>query len=162
MIDAAGFRANVGIILVGDDDRVFWAKLIKQQSAWQFPQGGINKGEEPVDAMYRELYEETGLAKGDVELLGSTQGWMRYRLPKRYQRSNQKKPCIGQKQKWFLLRLVGDPSSIRFDAVGSPEFSDYQWVSYWYPVSHVISFKRDVYRRALSELAPLLKPANGK
>lgn len=162
MIDAAGFRPNVGIILVDDDDRVFWAQLVRQKSAWQFPQGGIDEGEKPVDAMYRELYEEVGLTRQDVSLLGQTQGWMKYRLPKRFQRANQKRPCIGQKQKWFLLRFTGDSSSIRFDATNSPEFAGYQWVSYWYPVNQVISFKRDVYRRALAELAPFLRSAKGR
>lgn len=61
--------------------------------------------------------------------------------------------CVGQKQKWYLLRLRGDQGRIRFDRGGKPEFDGWKWVSYWYPISQVIEFKREVYRKALKELA---------
>jgi putative (di)nucleoside polyphosphate hydrolase len=156
MIDAAGFRSNVGIILANDEGQVFLGKRVGQSDAWQFPQGGVNEGETAEEALFRELYEETGLTRTDVEVLGSTRGWLRYRLPTRYQRKNTHPRCVGQAQKWFLLRLLADESSIRFDRAARPEFDGWSWVSYWYPITNVISFKRDVYRRALSELAPKL------
>ena len=151
-IDKDGFRPNVGIILADDMGRLLWAKRVRQ-NAWQFPQGGIDAGENPRDALYRELYEEVGLESKDVKILAHTRGWLRYRLPKQYLRRNSSPMCIGQKQKWYLLRLSGDQNGIRFDRGGKPEFDGWKWVNYWYPISQVIEFKRDVYRRALKELA---------
>ena len=90
-----------------------------------------------------------------VELVGSTPGWLRYRLPRRYQRHNSKPLCIGQKQVWFLLRFLGDDSAFRLDHCRQPEFSSYRWVDFWYPVDNVITFKRRVYRKALSLLEPM-------
>ncbi|WP_323841650.1 MULTISPECIES: RNA pyrophosphohydrolase [unclassified Moraxella] len=151
MIDSDGFRANVGIILANTQGQVLWAKRIGHNS-WQFPQGGIDYGETPLDAMYRELYEEVGLQPHHVELLAVTKDWLRYRLPKRYVRTNQEPLCIGQKQKWFLLRLdENNTKHIRFDT-SKPEFDEWQWVSYWYPLDQVVAFKRGVYQRALQEL----------
>lgn len=158
MIDADGFRPNVGIVVLGPGKQVLWAKRIGQE-AWQFPQGGIQRGESPEQALYRELHEELGLEEHDVEILGSTQGWLRYRLPLRYIRKHKKPICIGQKQKWYLLRLVGDPDRIHFDHVDKPEFEHWRWVDYWYPPNDVIFFKRSVYRRALRQLEPLLGDA---
>jgi putative (di)nucleoside polyphosphate hydrolase len=136
-----------------------WAKRIRQQS-WQFPQGGIRTDEAPVEAMYRELKEEIGLLPDHVELMGSTKGWLRYRLPERLVRRHRKPTCIGQKQVWFLLRMLGSESDVRLDLSEQPEFDYWRWVDYWYPLHAVVSFKRQVYRRALEELAPLLFPDN--
>ncbi len=158
VIDADGFRANVGIIIADDKGRLLIAKRIVQD-AWQFPQGGIGQKETPEAAMYRELHEELGLHPDDVRCLGRTERWLRYRLPKRYIRRNKKPLCIGQKQIWFLLRLVADEASIRFDVHEAPEFERWQWVDTSEPVDRVIYFKRDVYRRALDELMPLLAQA---
>ncbi len=157
VIDSEGFRSNVGIILTKGDGRVFWGRRCGQRS-WQFPQGGIKAEESPEDAMYRELLEETGLHPEHVEILGCTQRWLRYRLPSRFIRRNRHPLCIGQKQIWYLLRLVGKERD--FDLAGSdrPEFDFWTWVDYWYPTGAVVHFKRDVYNKALSELAPLLFP----
>ncbi|GAB4190539.1 MAG: RNA pyrophosphohydrolase [Wenzhouxiangellaceae bacterium] len=155
VIDPDGFRPNVGIVLIRGDHHVFWARRIND-SGWQFPQGGINSDETPREAMYRELREETGLLPEHVQLLGATPGWLRYRLPRRYRRNHQKPLCIGQKQVWFLLQLLGEEQHICLDALGKPEFDCYRWVDFWYPVDHVISFKREVYRKALNHLAPLM------
>ncbi|MFW2176936.1 MULTISPECIES: RNA pyrophosphohydrolase [unclassified Moraxella] len=155
MIDAEGFRANVGIILANTQGQVLWAKRVGHD-AWQFPQGGIDYGETPVDAMYRELWEEVGLYPEHVKLLSQTQNWLRYRLPKRFVRQGQQPLCIGQKQKWFLLQLdEKNVQYIRFDTA-KPEFDHWEWVSYWYPLNQVVAFKRNVYRRALLELSPQL------
>lgn len=155
MVDRDGFRPNVGIIIADGRGRILWAKRVGQD-AWQFPQGGIQVGESPEKALYRELYEEVGLHREDVEILACTRGWLRYRLPRHMQGRRRTQPqCIGQKQKWFLLKLVSDESRIRFDGCDTPEFDGWRWVNYWYPVTQVIDFKRNVYRRALKELAPL-------
>ena len=153
MIDSDGFRANVGIVLANDRGQVLWARRVGGRDAWQFPQGGINAGESPEEALYRELHEEVGLLPQQVEVLGATRGWLRYRLPKRFIRKGQNPVCIGQKQKWFLLRMLEDDKAVKLDLNAKPEFDYWRWVSYWYPLDQVISFKREVYRRAMKELA---------
>jgi putative (di)nucleoside polyphosphate hydrolase len=155
VIDPDGFRQNVGIVLSGTGGRLLWAKRINQD-AWQFPQGGIQRGESPREALYRELHEELGLLPEHVQILGVTTGWLRYRLPSRYLRRGRGRLCIGQKQKWFALRLLGAETDVRFDATAKPEFDGWRWVDYWHPVDEVVEFKREVYRRALNELAPLI------
>ncbi len=157
VIDSEGFRPNVGIILTNRDGRLLWARRIHQE-AWQFPQGGIRELETPCQAMYRELGEEIGLERRHVEVLGSTRGWLRYRLPKRYIRYAQEPICIGQKQVWFMLRLISEERHVRLDLSDKPEFDSWRWVDYWYPLGEVVSFKRKVYRKALNELAPLILP----
>jgi putative (di)nucleoside polyphosphate hydrolase len=154
MIDPDGYRPNVAIVIINEQRKVFWAERLNNDG-WQFPQGGMRTDETPEEAMYRELHEETGLRPHHVELLGSTPGWLRYRLPRRYQRRHSTPVCIGQKQVWFLLRLATDESRVALDVTASPEFASYRWVDFWYPVKHVISFKRPVYQRALKLLEPL-------
>lgn len=151
MIDSDGFRPNVGIILANDVGQVLWARRVGQD-AWQFPQGGIQQHETPEQALYRELQEEVGLSPKDVEIISCTRGWLRYRLPRRMIRHHSQPVCIGQKQKWFLLRLVSDDASVSVNHTDTPEFDDWRWVSYWYPLGQVVSFKREVYRSALKEL----------
>ena len=154
MIDADGFRPNVGIIIVNNQGQSLWARRIGGQDAWQFPQGGINDNESPEAALFRELEEEVGLTSAQVEIVACTGGWLRYRLPKRMLRHNSSPLCIGQKQKWFLLKLTGDDGDIELDKHSGPaEFDDWRWVSYWYPLGNVVAFKREVYRRALKELS---------
>lgn len=153
MIDSDGFRPNVGIVIADGLGRVFWGQRVQKSDSWQFPQGGIDAGESPQQAMFRELYEEVGLTDKDVSLIGQTRSWLRYRIPPSLMRKNQDPPCIGQKQKWFLLKLNADPSRIRFDCGAKEEFRDWRWVSYWYPVGQVIPFKKDVYRKAMLELS---------
>lgn len=156
MIDTEGFRPNVGIIICDAQGRLLWAKRVGQ-SSWQFPQGGIDEGESAEQAMYRELHEELGLLPEHVELMGVTRRWLRYRLPTRFIRRRPGRVCIGQKQRWFALRLLADESMVRFDAAGKPEFDGFRWVEYWHPLREVVSFKRNVYRLALKELAPLVQ-----
>ncbi len=155
MIDPEGYRLNVGIVLCNAAGKVFWARRVGRRS-WQFPQGGIKAQESPEAAMFRELYEETGLTRADVEVLGRTQNWLHYRLPKRYIRHNSLPLCIGQKQVWFLLRLKAREDRIRLDRCSKPEFDAWRWVDYWQPVREVVYFKREVYRQALAELGQLL------
>ena len=156
-IDAEGFRANVGIILANFDNKLLLAGRAGAKG-WQFPQGGMLKGEEPIDAMFRELHEEVGLDEGDVEVLGVTRDWLRYRLPDKFIRRNSEPLCIGQKQRWFILRLVSDADRVRFDRCEKPEFDRVRWVNFWRPVNEVIYFKRRVYACALHELGPIVHP----
>ena len=155
MIDTDGYRANVGIILSNQEGQVMWARRLGQD-AWQFPQGGIGAGEIPVDAMYRELWEETGLREKDVDILASTNSWLRYKLPKRLIRKNSEPRCIGQKQIWFLLRLLSSEGELDLAASRKPEFDDWKWVNYWHPTENVVFFKRRVYQCALTQLESCL------
>ena len=150
-IDAEGFRANVGIVLMRDDGRLFLGGRTGGRG-WQFPQGGVRHGEPPEVAVLRELTEEVGLGPADVDVVGVTRGWLRYRLPDQYVRRHASPLCIGQKQLWFLLRLMGDSSKIRFDRGHKPEFDAVRWIDYWTAADEVVAFKREVYRKALQEL----------
>ena len=158
VIDKQGFRPNVGIVIANAEGQVLWGRRVGGNDSWQFPQGGIHGGETPEQAMYRELDEEVGLQPEQVQILGETRDWLRYRLPERYVRRREQPVCIGQKQRWFLLRLTAGDEAVRVDAHAKPEFDAWRWVSYWYPVTGVVDFKRDVYRQALSALLPALMP----
>lgn len=152
MLDREGFRPNVGIILCNAKNEVFWGKRIKEHS-WQFPQGGIKRGETPEEAMYRELQEEVGLLPEHVRILGRTRDWLRYEVPTQWIKREWRGSYRGQKQIWFLLRLVGRDSDVSLRASDHPEFDAWRWNSYWVPLDVVIEFKRGVYEQALSELA---------
>ena len=156
VIDKRGYRLNVGIMLVNRQGELLWRRRVGNRNAWQFPQGGIAVDETPRQAMYRELAEELGLDPDDVACLAETKKWLRYRLPKQFRRYNSKPRCVGQKQKWFLLRLLANENRIQLDRSENPEFERWQWVTYWYPLHHVIEFKRDVYRNVLQEFEELV------
>ncbi|NQY42367.1 MAG: RNA pyrophosphohydrolase [Legionellales bacterium] len=153
--DETGFRLNVGIVLMNQDKDVFWGQRI-QKDAWQFPQGGLSKEETAVDGMYRELYEEIGLKKEDVEIIAESMDWYSYRIPKQFVRHSGSK-IFGQKQKWFLLRLIASEDKICLDNTLEPEFVSWAWVDYWYPIENVIFFKKKVYQKVLSEFNRFFK-----
>jgi putative (di)nucleoside polyphosphate hydrolase len=155
VIDEEGFRHGVGIILVNAKRQVFLAKRVGK-IAWQFPQGGMKSDESPEDAMYRELKEEIGLHPEDVQVMATTRRWLRYRLPKRLVRHYSKPICIGQKQKWFLLLLVNKDAKVNLLETDAPEFDSWAWVSYWYPLTQVVAFKRRVYSMAMKEFARIV------
>jgi len=157
MIDEDGYRHNVGIILCNGRNKLFWARRANQEG-WQFPQGGINEGETPSQAMFRELYEEIGLKQHQVEIIGRTGEWVYYDLPKRFVRHNSFPFCKGQKQVWYMLRLKGDENDISFDTTNTPEFDQWRWVDYWEPAFDVVYFKRNVYLSALTEMWSQLFP----
>lgn len=147
------YRPNVAIVLAHGDGRLFWGRSVPRggRRYWQFPQGGVDRGESVEAALYRELQEEVGLGPEAVRLVAATEGWMSYELPPEYRRNPD---FTGQRQRWFLLQLLADDSALRLDAHEVAEFDDWRWVSYWYPLGQVVHFKRAVYRRALLELAP--------
>ncbi|WP_425475593.1 RNA pyrophosphohydrolase [Candidiatus Paracoxiella cheracis] len=157
VIDEQGYRLNVGIVVVNQHGELLWGRRVGNPNAWQFPQGGISSDETPREAMYRELTEELGLNPEDVEYLGETKKWLSYRLPKQFRRYNSKPLCVGQKQKWFLLRLLVSDSHINLDKSGTPEFDHWRWVDYWYPLNHVIDFKQTVYQKMLKEFEKLVR-----
>jgi putative (di)nucleoside polyphosphate hydrolase len=151
MIDREGYRPNVGIVLCNAQNQVFWGKRVNQH-AWQFPQGGINAGETPEQAMFRELEEEVGLQPEHVRILGRTREWLRYDVPAHWTRRDNRGLYRGQKQIWFLLRLTGRDCDVSLRACERPEFDAWRWNEYWVPMDSVVDFKRDVYRMALEEL----------
>ena len=155
MLDREGYRPNVGIILCNAKNEVFWGKRIREHS-WQFPQGGIKRGETPEEAMYRELFEEVGLKPEHVRILGRTKGWLRYEVPNQWIKREWRGSYKGQKQIWFLLRLVGRDNDVSLRASAKPEFDAWRWNEYWIPLDVVIEFKRGVYEQALSELVRFL------
>lgn len=155
MLDRDGYRPNVGIILVNQRNEVFWGKRVREHS-WQFPQGGINRGESPEQAMFRELHEEVGLLPEHVRIMGRTREWLRYEVPTHWVRREWRGHYRGQKQIWFLLRLVGRDTDVHLRATDHPEFDAWRWSEYWIPLDSVIEFKRDVYRQALDELSRFL------
>jgi putative (di)nucleoside polyphosphate hydrolase len=153
MLDLDGFRPNVCIILMNKDKKVFWGKRCKEQS-WQFPQGGIDENETPEQAMFRELYEETGLQKEHVEIVSMSRDWLRYEVPQQWIRKEWRNSYRGQKQIWYLLAFKGEDHDINLNATDIPEFDQWQWRDYWIRTREIIGFKRGVYQRALMELYP--------
>ena len=151
MLDRDGFRPNVGIILCNAENKVFWGKRIREHS-WQFPQGGINFGETPEQATYREFMEEVGLKPAHVRILGRTKDWLRYEVPTTWIKREFRGTYKGQKQIWYLLRLIGRDSDVSLRASDHPEFDAWRWNDYWIQLSEVIEFKRGVYESALNEL----------
>jgi len=162
MLDRDGFRPNVGIVLLNARNQVFWGKRLKTHS-WQFPQGGIKHGETPEQAMFRELHEEVGLMPEHVRIVGRTRDWLRYEVPEHYIRREARGHYRGQKQIWFLLRLLGRDTDMNLRATDHPEFDAWRWNDYWVPLEMVIEFKREVYELALTELSrylPRAQPPN--
>ena len=155
MLDRDGYRPNVGIILLNQNNEVFWGKRVREHS-WQFPQGGIDRGESPEVAMFQELEEEVGLQREHVQLIGRTREWLRYDVPEQWVRREWRGHYRGQKQIWFLLRLIGKDSDINLRYSAHPEFDAWRWHDYWIPLDSVIEFKREVYRAALDELHAVL------
>lgn len=152
MLDREGFRPNVGIILLNASNEVWWGKRVREHS-WQFPQGGIKYGESPEQAMFRELEEETGLRPEHVKIIGRTRDWLRYEVPDHFIKREIRGHYRGQKQIWFLLRMVGRDCDVNLRASTHPEFDAWRWHEYWVPLDVVIEFKRGVYQLALQELS---------
>lgn len=157
VIDRDGFRINIGIVLSADDGRLFLGRRARGRG-WQFPQGGVGRGETLEESLFRELQEEIGLVAQDVHVLARTRHWVRYRLPARFQRRDVRPLCVGQKQHWFLLQLRKPATAFRFDATPEPEFDHWRWVDYWQPIREVVYFKRAVYSRVLHEFGPTVFP----
>ena len=153
MIDSNGFRPNVGIIICNKLGQLLWAKRIRQ-NAWQFPQGGVFKHEVPEEALYRELWEEVGLQANQVKVIAKTSDWLKYDLPKSMIHYGRLPLCKGQKQQWFLLELLAENEQLSLYNSASPEFEEWRWVDYWFPLRRVVAFKRKVYRQVLQEFAP--------
>ena len=146
-----GYRLNVGIIVANSVGELLLCKR-KGMNSWQFPQGGIDKNEDPLRAAKRELFEEVGISSKYVELIKSSNYWYKYNVPARNRRKIfVNKKFKGQKQKWFLFKLKKN-TQISFENDPDNEFENFKWVSYWYQLAVIVSFKEAVYRNALNEL----------
>ena len=150
---AAGFRANVTAAVVDGRGQILLARRI-DGGGWQLPQGGMDRGESPEQALFRELGEEIGLGPSQVQVLAAAVGWYRYRIPPAILKERgASSEFHGQAQRWFLLELVAPQEMIRLDVETPPEFDRWRWAAYWHPVHSVPNFKREAYRRGLTALS---------
>ncbi len=147
----SGYRLNVGLIVANKQGKVLLCKR-KGVNSWQFPQGGIDYAENSLKAAKRELLEEVGIRSKSIKLIESLDDWLKYDVPrKKLRKKIINRNFKGQKQKWFLFMLKEDVE-ISFENDPDNEFDDFKWVSYWYPLNVIISFKEKVYREALNKL----------
>ena len=150
------YRPCVGLMVVNKRKNFFTAQRLDFTStAWQMPQGGIDKGEEALHAAYRELSEETSITENDVELLAVSRGWFSYDLPKELVSKLWNGLYRGQKQKWFLMRFIGNDDDINLNTE-IPEFSCWRWSTRQQLIESIVPFKKDLYRAVLKEFQPLL------
>ena len=141
MLDNDGYRLGVGMVIHHRDGKLLWCKR-KGLDAWQFPQGGIEKNEVPIAAMWRELQEETSLLPQNVKLIQTMDQWLYYEFPEELQMAYR-----GQKQIWFLLKLLVDDEHINLTR--ADEFEKWCWVDWHQPLKEIINFKRETYRQVL-------------
>lgn len=145
------YRSNVGIMMVNEKGFVFVGqRLDNNQNAWQMPQGGIDAGEDPETAAYRELLEETGVKKQDVRFVASSSKWLSYDLPEDLIPILWNGKFRGQKQKWFLFNFLGEDGDINI-ATEHPEFSKWKWISKENLLKEIVPFKKSVYENVLKE-----------
>ncbi len=150
-----GYRPNVAMVVLNSKNKVLICRRTNTKT-WQFPQGGVDKDENLEKAMYRELLEEVGLRKDDVQYIGESDDTIIYDIPKTIRSKVLGGKFKGQEQKWFLLRIKNDDHEIRLDYEAFPEFDTFEWVSFWQPIDRIVDFKREAYRKALSELRFLI------
>ena len=154
--NALNYRPCVGLMVVNTRKNFFTAQRLDFTStAWQMPQGGIDEGEEALHAAYRELSEETSITENDVELLAVSRGWFSYDLPKELVSKLWNGLYRGQKQKWFLMRFIGNDDDINLNTE-IPEFSCWRWSTRQQLIESIVPFKKDLYRAVLKEFKPLL------
>ena len=152
-----GYRSNVGMMIINSEKKVLMCTRIHSEGQTyrlQMPQGGIDKGEKPIQAVYREMREEIGLSHEDVRFMAMTRKWYKYDLPEAVRR---KKSIRGQRQKWFLFLMVVPDSKIDFTAFDIQEFVDFKWVDLDKVKDSVITFKQPVYEQVVEEFRPFIE-----
>lgn len=150
------YRPNVGVVLFHPDGRVWYGRRANTPGPhnWQFPQGGVDDGEDLEAAARRELAEETGVVS--IELLAKTGEWIAYAFPADYGGSKQARGWLGQKQKWFAFRFTGEESEIDLEAHGEIEFDAWRWGRLDEAPDLIVPFKRAAYEQVVQAFAPLV------
>ena len=147
-------RTGVGIIVINNQNKIFVAKRIDNPvNKWQMPQGGVDPGEELVDAMKRELIEETSIKS--IKLLKEINRWLEYELPKNLLGRIWKGKFRGQKQKWFIVKFIGSETEINLKTK-HPEFMEWKWVEIDELINVIVDFKKNVYKELIPEIKKLL------
>ena len=156
--DLAGFRPNVGVVLIRPDGKVWLGRRAATEGPlnWQFPQGGVDADEDLEDAARRELAEETGVTS--VQIIGRTKDWIAYAFPPDHAGSKIAKGWKGQKQVWFAMRFTGADSEINLEAHGPPEFDAWRWANLGEVLETVVAFKRETYEQVIAAFEPLTHP----
>ena len=151
------YRENVGMVIINAEGHIFAGKRLDNNTdAWQMPQGGIDEGEAPEAAAYRELSEETGIYHSKARLLGKTKDWLSYDIPVDLIPKLWGGRYRGQRQKWFAFEFLGKDSDININTE-EPEFSEWAWKSKDNLLSSIVPFKLDVYQRVFLELGRFVK-----
>ncbi len=155
-VTLADYRPGVGLMLFDRAGRVFVARRNDTPDAWQMPQGGIDEGEDPRAAALRELAEETGVT--NAEIVGESEDWIAYDLPEDLRKKVWKGRYRGQRQKWYALRHLGSDKDIDLNA-HEAEFDAWRWVELDALETLIVPFKRELYRRVVAELGPIVRKA---
>jgi len=159
MIRINPYRIGVGIILLNDKKKVFIGKRIDiKKEAWQMPQGGVNKGEELEDAVYRELYEETGIKK--AKIIFKSERWFQYNIPLPLKKKLWKNKYLGQKQKWFVMKFNGNEKKDINLNISKAEFCDWKWVNLNKLVNLIVFFKKEMYKKIIKEFEYKIRELN--
>lgn len=150
------YRSAIGIVVANSRNQVLLGRRNDMENQWQFPQGGVDENEESHNAVFRELEEETGIRRESVEIICNTREYIKYDYPTNVVQElnvNKSWQYAGQQVQFFLLRFHGTDEKIDVQSVQKPEFDTWKWVEYWEPVKLIVEFKRDLYLKALMELA---------
>jgi len=150
MINLLPYRLGVGLVIINDQLEIFTGRRLDNTKAWQMPQGGIDNNEIPLEAAYREMYEETGIKKSKVTLLKQTKTWYRYDLPQEIQNKFWGGKFRGQSQKWFLFKFIGTEFDINIETKDQ-EFSDWKWSEKTEMLDSIVPFKRSLYQSVLKD-----------
>jgi putative (di)nucleoside polyphosphate hydrolase len=142
------YRACVGVVLADAQGRIFTGERIDTPGAWQMPQGGIDDGETPEIAAFRELEEETGVPRTHAKIEAEHDGWITYDLPDHLIGKLWKGRYRGQQQRWFLLRFQGDDTDIQIEQPHQ-EFAKWRWSTPDEVIENIVPFKRDVYETVI-------------
>ena len=153
------YRRGVGMMIINKNKEIFIGQRFeKDKSAWQMPQGGIDKGEKTIDAVIREMNEETGIKK-NFKIIYETKIWHYYKLPIYLQKKLWGGKFVGQKQKWFLIDFKGKDSEINIQTK-KPEFKKWKWTSSKKMMELIVPFKKKLYANVVSEMVEELKKNN--